>query len=134
MSTEESTLTVEEEIIEIKTIINQAYRRLTALEKEIREKDQEGEGEFKCTTYLVNKPSYEKERKGKQKSSVCKRCANIRLKEHCEKARKDGTSKHECVCGSIFQKWGLAKHEQSIKHKTFMKRFEIDLTDEPLDG
>jgi len=93
--------------------------------------------EFRCTTCLVIKHIDLREKKGKQKSSVCKQCANNKLKERREKARKDGTSTHECVCGSTFQKWGLAQHEQSIKHKTFMKRFEEEASslsiDESLD-
>jgi len=27
----------------------------------------------------------------------------------------------ECVCGSTFQRWGLAKHEQTNKHKMYIE-------------
>jgi len=55
-------------------------------------------------------------KKGKQKSSLCKQCANNRLKERRQKSKNDGTYQYKCACGSTFQRWGLSKHEQTNKH------------------
>jgi len=60
-------------------------------------------------------------RKGKQKSSVFKQCANNRLKERRQKSKNDRTSRYECVCGSTFQRWGLTKHEQTNKHEMYIE-------------
>jgi len=123
-------LIVEEENMELREIITRANRRLTALEKNILvisfdEEEEVIKGpcnsfEFRCSTCLVIKHAYLRQKKGKQKSSVCKQCANNKLKKYRNKSRKDGTSRYECVCGNILQRWGLAKHEQSTKHKIFM--------------
>jgi len=83
-------------------------------EQQVEQAEQE---EFNCTLCSVPKPVDQRERKGKQKSSVCKHCANNRLKERRQTYKNNGTSRYECVCGSTFQRWGLAKHEQTNKHK-----------------
>jgi len=72
----------------------------------------------------------ERERKGKQKSSVCKQCANNRLKERRKQSRENGTSRYECVCGSTFQRWGLTKREHIIKHKTYIKSLGFEEEEE----
>jgi len=33
---------------------------------------------------------------------------------------------YECVCGCTFKRWGLVKHEQTIKHKTFIKPLGLE--------
>jgi len=137
----------EQEITEIKKVVNQDYRRLNSLEQECKEiRDQEEQEEVEqqqqphgseqeeaeqqikseasdltCSSCSATKPIDQRERKGKQKSSVCKQCANIRLKERRKKSRENGTSRYECGCGSTFQKWGLAKHEQTIKHSNYIE-------------
>jgi len=140
---------LEKEIAEIKKVVNQAYHRLNALEQECKEiRNQAGQEEaeqqlqqpdssereeeaeqqvtgqvcdFTCSSCSVTKPIDQGERKGKQKSSVCKPCANNRLMERRKKSRDNETSRYECVCGSTFQRWGLTKHEQTIKHKKYIK-------------
>jgi len=89
--------------------------------------------EFRCTTCLIIKDIDLREEKGKQKSSVCKQCANNKLKEYRNKSKENGISRYECVCGSILQRWGLARHEQTTKLKMFMDT-HFGQTNEPLDG
>jgi len=89
--------------------------------------------EFCRTVCLVIKHIDLREEKGKQKSSVCEQCANNKLKEYRNKSRKDGTSRCECVCGSILQRWGLARHEQTTKHNMFMDT-HFGQTNESLEG
>jgi len=112
-------------------------QRLNALEQEIREIRnavtqktkpfpefpviKQEQAEFICTLCSVTKPINQRERNGKQKSSVCKQCANNRLKERRQKSKIDGTSRYECVCGNTFQRWGLTKHEQTNKHKIYIE-------------
>jgi len=81
----------------------------------------EQQQEFNCTLCSVTKPIDQRERKGKQKSSAYKQCANNRLKERRKKSKNNGTSRYECVCGSTFQRWGLTKHEQTNKHKMYIE-------------
>jgi len=119
--------------------------RLNALEQEIREirkaivvtqetkpfpefpvikqeqAEQRQQAEFVCTLCSVTKPIDQRERKGKHKSSVCKQCANNRLKEHRQKSKIDRIYRYECVCGSTFQRWGLSKDEQTNKHKMYIE-------------
>jgi len=139
---------IEQDITKITKVVNQAYYRLNTLEQECKEiKDQEEAeqqqqveqqpatieradeseaSDFTCSSCSVTKPIDQRERKGKQKSSVCKQCANIRLKERRKKSRDNGTSRYECGCGSTFQRWELTKHEQTIKHKTYIKSLGLE--------
>jgi len=96
----------------------QVEQRLAAIEQA---EQQQQQTELNCTLCSVTKPIDQRERKGKQKSSVCKHCANNRLKERRQKSKNDGTSQKEWVCGSTFQRWGLAKQEQTNKHKMYIK-------------
>jgi len=125
---------MERAIAEIK-ILGLTKQRLETLEEHCRElralkkweKDQEGDEaeeedtqmgppnafEFRRTTCLVIKHIDLRERKGKQNSSVCKQCANNKLKEYRNKSRKDRTSRYECVCGSI--NFGNEKTNESLE-------------------
>jgi len=136
----------EQEIREIRKVVT---HRLNTLEKEcqacreirkaITQAEQDVkldfsvELDFTCSLCSVTKPIDQRERKGKQKSSVCKQCANNRLKERRKKSRGNGTSRYECVCGSIFQRWGLTKHEQTIKHKNYIKSLGLEENEEEED-
>jgi len=51
-----------------------------------------------------------------------------------KKSRDNGTSRYECVCGSTFQRWGLTKHEQTIKHKTYIRSLGLEEEEDMLDS
>jgi len=104
--------------------IEQAERQQAieqAEQQQQRQQEQPEQEEFNCILCTVTKPIDQRERKGKQKSSVCKQRVNNRLKERRQKSKNDGTSPYECVCGSTFQRWGLSKQEQTNKHKMYIE-------------
>jgi len=93
---------LEQEIREIRKAVTQVYVPKFPEIKQEQQIEQTEQQEFNCTLYSVTKPINQRERKAKQKSSVCKQCANNRIKERHQKSKNDGTSQYRCVCGSTF--------------------------------
>jgi len=82
---------LEQEIREIrKAVIQEEYFPEFPAIKQVERDSKNKQEEFNCTLCSVTKPIDQRERKGKQKSSVCKHCANNRLNERHQKSKNDG--------------------------------------------
>jgi len=73
--------TLEQEICEIRKAVTQEYvpEFPVIKQQQQRQQEQAEQAEFICILCSVTKPIDQRERKGKQKSSVCKQCANNEL-------------------------------------------------------